>query len=413
MKKIFLIVISISSIFLLTGCYDKKEVNNVAYVVSIGIDKSEIDPKKISVTFEFVLPLAVESESSLENKTSTYTTIEASSLYTALNLVNSYISKEINLSHNKLIVFSEEMAINGISEYTSTLAHDRNFRSNMYILISKCKAKDYIENTSSIFEKNPAKFYDLLFDSYEYTSFSDNSLLNEYIIKSFSNTTQPTAMLGNISITPENNEIDNADISFSQMYQPSNANYVAGNIPKKGGPDTELIGLSVFRYSKLVGELTGEETLYYLISNNTFKECNYSICDPLSTDKNIDFKLSKKNNTDISVTMIDGVPLIKLKANINANILSINLDVNYMNKENLEKLEHELEYILKQNMRNYLYKTAKEFRSDISGFGNKASKNYLTWDKWEESNWLDIYQFSYFDVEFNVNIDKTGLVFID
>lgn len=410
MKKIILIILSFFSILLLTGCYDKIEANEAAFVMAIGIDKSQNNPENFSITFEFVLPIAVESNGSSNTKSSTYTTVESTSLYSAVNLVNSYISKEINLSHTKLIVFSEEVAIDGLSEHTSTIAHDRHFRSNMYVLISKCSAKEYIEKTTTIFEKNPAKFYDSLFQTYKYTGFSDNTYLIDYIIKASDTTSQPVAMLANISA---NNSTENTNIIHNETYKPNNANYLAGQIEKQGGSETEILGLAVFRYSRLVGELTGEETLYYLISANKFKESNYTIYDPLSNDSVIDFNLSKWKNTKTEVTFIDGAPLIKLNAYINANILSINLNIDYMNDKNISKLEDELEYIMEKSMTDYLYKTSKIFKSDISGFGKKAIMNYTTWNKWKSANWLDIYQFSYFNVNFDINIDRTGLVFVD
>lgn len=413
MKKLCLIIFSILSIFFLTGCYDKLEANEVAYVLAIGIDKSKSNPDNFSVTFEFVLPLAVENSSGSDSKASTYTTVEATSLYSAVNLANSYISKEINLSHNKLLVFSEEVAMDGLSEHTSTIAHDRHFRSNMYVLISKCSAKDYIEKTTSIFEKNPAKFYQSLFETYQYTGFTDNSYLADYIIKAADTTSQPVTMLGNVSLSTDDHTEEDSNILPNETYKPNNANYLAGKIEKEGGSKTEVLGLAVFRYSKLVGELTGEETLYYLISSNNFGESNFTIYDPLSSDSIIDFNLSKWKNTETSVTIVDGTPLIKVKAYINANILSINLNVDYMNNNNISKLEDELEYIMETGMKNYLYKTSKVFRSDISGFGEKAVTNYLTWDEWKASNWLDMYQFSYFNVDFDINIDRTGLVFVD
>ncbi|MBE5822411.1 MAG: Ger(x)C family spore germination protein [Clostridiales bacterium] len=413
MKKLCLIIFSIISIFFLTGCYDKLEANEVAYVLAIGIDKSENNPDNFSITFEFVLPMAVENNSGSDSKASTYTTVEATSLYSAVNLVNSYISKEINLSHNKLVVFSEEVAIDGLSEHTSTIAHDRHFRSNMHILISKCKAKDYIEKTTSIFEKNPAKFYQSLFETYKYTGFTDNSYLADYIIKSSYTTSQPVAMLGNISLSTDDTTKEESNVLPNETYKPNNANYLSGKIEKQGGSQTEILGLAVFRYSRLVGELTGEETLYYLITTNKFGESNFTIYDPLSNDSIIDFNLSKWKNTESSVSFIDGTPLIKVKAYINANILSINLNVDYMNNKNISKLEDELEYIMETGMKNYLYKTSKVFRSDISGFGQDAVKNYITWSEWKESNWLDMYQFAYFNVDFDINIDRTGLVFVD
>ena len=58
-------------------------------------------------------------------------------------------------------------------------------------------------------------------------------------------------------------------------------------------------------------------------------------------------------------------------------------------------------------MLSYLYKTSKEFKSDIDNFGVYATKNYLTWNKWIESDWLYNYQNSFFTVNVDTEV-KSG-----
>ena len=50
-----------------------------------------------------------------------------------------------------------------------------------------------------------------------------------------------------------------------------------------------------------------------------------------------------------------------------------------------------------------LYKTAKEYHSDIDGFGKHAVKYFLTMQEWNDYNWLDNYKNS----TFNVTVDST------
>ena len=66
-------------------------------------------------------------------------------------------------------------------------------------------------------------------------------------------------------------------------------------------------------------------------------------------------------------------------------------------------------YISKQ-ITNYLYKTSKEFESDICEFGNYALKKYLTIDDWYASDWLNNYKNSTFDVNVHLKL-KSGNLF--
>ena len=57
------------------------------------------------------------SSSSSQSSSSLVNTIECSSISTGIALFNSYLGKEVNLSHCKVLVISEELATKGISEY--------------------------------------------------------------------------------------------------------------------------------------------------------------------------------------------------------------------------------------------------------------------------------------------------------
>ncbi len=107
MNKIIFLLLCF--VFLLTGCYDARELDDLAYVIAIGIDKG--DKTDLKVTFQIAIPVNIAGEGSSTGKeTSTLLTIDSDSVYGAVSKANTEISKEINLSQNKMIVFSEELA---------------------------------------------------------------------------------------------------------------------------------------------------------------------------------------------------------------------------------------------------------------------------------------------------------------
>ena len=56
-----------------------------------------------------------------------------------------------------------------------------------------------------------------------------------------------------------------------------------------------------------------------------------------------------------------------------------------------------------------MYKTSKDFKSDINGFGKFALKNFITIQDFDQYNWLDNYQNAFFDVEVDTSI-KSGML---
>ena len=172
---IFLLIIIFIIAF--SSSYSSLNIDNLAYVLAIGIDKS--DKNKLQVTFEFASTAASESGSS-EKATPIINSVDASSISNAINLINSYIVKGINMSHCKSIIFSEELAYEGISDEIYTLINDTQVRPSANIIISKCKAKDYIKYTIPELENSKYKYYEIMSNSSKYTGYSIDSSIGDF-----------------------------------------------------------------------------------------------------------------------------------------------------------------------------------------------------------------------------------------
>ena len=91
--------------------YTSREIGNLAYVLALGIDVGEKAKLKVSAQFTKSASVSPGSGTSAEDiENIVLVSGEADSIFSALNLLNSYIGKEINLSHCSVIIFSEELA---------------------------------------------------------------------------------------------------------------------------------------------------------------------------------------------------------------------------------------------------------------------------------------------------------------
>ena len=94
-----------------SASYTSREIDNLAYVLALGIDVGEKAKLKVSAQFTKSSAVAPASGTSPEDASNiVLVSGEADSIFSAINLLNSYIGKEINLSHCSLIIFSEEFA---------------------------------------------------------------------------------------------------------------------------------------------------------------------------------------------------------------------------------------------------------------------------------------------------------------
>lgn len=160
----------------------------------------------------------------------------------------------------------------------------------------------------------------------------------------------------------------------------------------------------------LYGELSGVETLCHLMVISEMEEAIISIPNPFNQDTVIDLYLTLDRDTINKVELVNNSPYISTDIKINAKILSSEKNSNYFEKDNLELIKNYASSYVKSNVENYLYKTSKEFKSDIDLFGRYAVKYFGTWDKWLEYNWLDNYQNSFFDVNVDLDVVSSYLI---
>lgn len=111
-----IIVFLILLVFFINGfseSYTSHNMTNLAYVLAIGIDVGEKAKMKISAQFSKSSVFASNSGGSGEDSSQiVLVSAEADSIFSGLNLINTYIGKEINLSHCSVVVISEEFAKN-------------------------------------------------------------------------------------------------------------------------------------------------------------------------------------------------------------------------------------------------------------------------------------------------------------
>jgi len=159
----------------------------------------------------------------------------------------------------------------------------------------------------------------------------------------------------------------------------------------------------------LYGELSGVETLCHLMVISEMEEAIISIPNPFNQDTVIDLYLTLDRDTINKVELVNNSPYISTDIKINAKILSSEKNSNYFEKDNLELIKNYASSYVKSNVEDYLYKTSKEFKSDINNFGTSSLKNFFTDKEYKEYNWHENYKNAFFDVEVDTSI-KSGML---
>lgn len=397
LEKILILILIIIFIASFSASYHSLNIDNLAFAVAIGIDKSSTD--KLNVTFEF-LSTSPSVESGSET-TPVLNSVECSSITNGINMMNAYLGKKVNLSHCKLIIFSEELAKEGISDEVYSLVNEVQVRPSANILVSKCNTRYYIENSVPSLESLIPKYYDIFPNTSEYTGYTCDATIGDFFNALVCNFGSPYAILGGVNTS--NN-------SSSQVEATDESSIKSNESPIMGKRLSQNIGLAVFKDDKLTGELNAIETICFLNIRRKIDSFLISIPNPKDTNSKIDIYLTPDNPHNVKVSIVNGSPYIKVKLNFSGKIYSMSRDSQYLNTDVLDSISDSCNSYLESQFSNYLYKTATSFESDLNIFGLYALSDFTKSTEFDNYNWLDNYRNSTFDVDINTVMDSGFLL---
>ena len=209
MKKKSIIILILFVVFItfiagFSNSYISRRIEHLAYVLVLGIDKGEKARLKISI--QFINVSSSSSGASSDSSQIVLTSCEANSMFSGLNLLNSYIGKEINLAHCSVVVFSEEIAKEGISSEIYSLINNEEIRSSANIVVTNCKAYDYINNSKPNLENLTSKYFDTFDITSKLTGYFSNITLGNFFNNLSESNSDPIAVLGGLNSTARSEE---------------------------------------------------------------------------------------------------------------------------------------------------------------------------------------------------------------
>lgn len=400
------------------GCADAIEVDELAYVVAMGLDSGVDDNVRMTMLLAVPIAVGVGPEPGEVDKSTTMVTVEAPTIYGGMNIANSMLSKKLNFSHTKLVVIARELAEEGIEKYMNTFSRFRELRPNTYLGIARGHAEDFLKESKPILEANPAKYYELLMESYKHTGFSVGSTISDFYRDMRSNDGEAVAALLDVNQLSDSDEFERVLSGLSQNKDGKvmEGEYADGQVPMIFDTKSMNMGIAVFKADKMVGELNGRETVFYLAVTGKLGEAYFSVPDPEKPRENnamqsqfVSLRLSLARKPVIQVEMKGDIPYITAHIFMEGSVLAAEGDKDYSIGENLKELETFSAEYLQEDILSFLEVTRDNFKSDICRIGKRVKQRFLLWDDWVRFGWEEKYKNAVFDVVTKVAIRRSGM----
>lgn len=397
---------------LLTGCYDAREVDDEIYPISIGLDKGVNN--KIRLTIQYPTYRdgggasgAGGAPSQTMQDNSNIHTFECPTFIEGIDMMGMAISRKVSFMHTKMLVFSEDLAKEGVGPFVSAIHRFRETRSTMAIVVVKgVTAEQFILENKSNIGGTISKSTELMFLQAKYSNYFPYIKFKDFYKDMLSPYQQSAAIYGGVNDFNKlsNVKLKNPPLITGQGFKP-------GELPRKGVAKREYTGVAVFVGDKMVGDLDSYETTYLLMILGKFPKGALSFEDPENPEKAIVLDMRNSRKPKVKAYFKEGKPVIDLEVRLEADIETIQSRTNYENKKGIKRLNEYTGQILQEGMKKLIKKTQQEYKSDIFGFGRYMAAKFSTIQDFEKYNWLSRYPDAEINVKSTVEIRRSGTMF--
>lgn len=172
-KRIFACVSAAVSLVACAGCWDIKEINQLALVDMLA---SDLDDEGVyHVYFQVLNPPSIEARRSGPTKAAAYTyRVSGPTMGRVTEATGSILSRRIYTSHLQCYILSERQAKKGLLKFLNLMENYPELRTNVYTMIAE-QPLSKIMNTFTVLDRIPGRNIRLLMDMHA-KSFGINKL---------------------------------------------------------------------------------------------------------------------------------------------------------------------------------------------------------------------------------------------
>lgn len=369
MKKFVLIIITLFILLISSGCYNYKEINNMAIVSSIGIDKDNKNDKYI-VSAQIMN--SKESEDSEDSQITVYTK-EGDTVHEALRNITLKSPRKLYGNHLSKIVLSEEVAKEGIDNILDIFNRITEVRNEFIITIVKeDKASDVLKVLTTT-ESIPAEYVKLSLKIADETSgLTYATKLDEFISLYLKKGIDPVVPVL---------KIDKKEKKGTTINNITTTNPISKIV---------IEDLAVTNKGKLETYLKNEEVIGYNFLRNQIQKMIIPVkCDDENNYASISIL---KNKTKSSAEKKDNKYIINFNINSEAIITEYNCKKDLTDEKVIKELEKDTEKKIKRYIKKSLNKQ-KETKGKFLGLERII---YLDYPKYKNED---------YSVKYNVNVN--------
>ncbi|OCL28426.1 hypothetical protein U472_00635 [Orenia metallireducens] len=375
MKKVSKLIIIILIMNILSGCWDRRDIEATVPVLGVGIDFVEEKDRNLTKSNKVKVTIQVPVPANMEQGEDVVWIISSigESVAGAIDNLQNKLNQELFFGHLQVVIFSQDIAKEGINKYLNFFRNSPQIRRLSWLLIAEDTAEGIIKSEPKL-----------------------ESIQSIYLAH----------MLNNGVSTGRIPDIRLGDF-FIRL---SNPGEQATAVMLKADKEIiDYIGLGIFEGDEFVGSLNQPETLYYQRALGVPNDTSNLVlaCDPTTEIDRLTIKMQEVSSK-LQPELKDGEIIMKIKLKVEAKVLE-QLNKNNLGREEVVyQIERRIENKLKREIDKVIEKTQSKFQSDIWGFGEHVRAHYPNY--WNKINWEEEFPKIKIITEVKAYIRQVGMI---
>jgi spore germination protein KC len=391
----------------LTGCYDRQELESQAFVTALGIDSAPNG--MVDCTFRFALPQTPSGGGSGSSSSDTPLagkqpiTYRAHSLTEALLIANSSVERQVNLTHMSHIVFGRQLAEQGLEPVMQAMVRFREFRPTIFVGVADGKAKEVLAAEKPMLDKSASR----LFESVALTG-ERTGLIPVVYLQDLSRIVESHGAGGVLPLFSVNRSVEEDPKGEGGVTGTGGDVFTPGKVPRAGGDPVEWMGAVVLRGDRVVGELSGRDTIELDFLQGRLRDTKLDFKDPLNPGQYVGLSIRRERPPNFAIRLENPLQ-VRVNVPLEADLLNVESGVDYSVPDNRRKLETALEQEMAKELTNLLTRLLHDEGADVIPVANHARAQFATHQQFLQYPWAAQLRTADIRVDVELRIRRFGV----
>lgn len=387
--RLALTAVVLSSLLSLTGCWNSRELDQLAIVTAMAVDRLP-DTGEYEIAFQVVMPSSMANHGS-KGTDMPYTVygIRAPTLFEGIRKASKQVPRQLFFSHVQIVVLGEQIAKTGITEVFDFFERSHEVRLTSMVFIARGEKPDKLISVLVPLEKLQSSA--VLGESTLSADIWGETMaveIDDVIRKLINAGAEPS--IGGLVLIGEDTSATLRK-SMEQTRPPYRL---------------EVSDIAMFRNGKLAGWLENESARGLMLVLNRIKSSIVNLpCGDSPDGVALEIIKSKTNN---NVSMQGGQLKVDVIVNAEGNIGEVKCDIALEKLSVLREIEASWGTAVRSDILNTVRK-AQAIEADVFGFGVLVQRKYPKLWKQIEKEWESIFSEAEVNIAFHGIVRRTGM----